>query len=83
MRGHGERLANASLGSRGPPRGGRSTAAASGARPLLGDGDAAATLTRLAAERHDAYAEVADARVDTAGRDPEAVVDAVLEAVGA
>lgn len=59
------------------------TAAASGTRPLLGDGDAAATLTRLAAERHDAYAEVADARVDTAGRDPEAVVDAVLEAVGA
>jgi shikimate kinase len=59
------------------------TALAAGTRPLLEGDDATATLRRLAAERHEAYAAVADTRIDTAGRDPEAVVDAVLEAVGA
>lgn len=57
-------------------------AAQPGARPLLAADDAVVTLTRLAAERHDAYAAVAHIRIDTAGRDPEAVVAAVLEAVG-
>ena len=50
-------------------------------RPLL-DGDPAATLDRLALERSDLYAEVADAVVDTDGAGIEDVVDAVVAALG-
>jgi len=50
-------------------------------RPLLDD-DPAATLDRLAVERSDLYAEVADAVVDTDGAGIEDVVDAVVAALG-
>lgn len=49
-------------------------------RPLL-DADPVATLDRLAAERSDLYAEVADAVVDTDGAGIEDVVDAVVAAL--
>lgn len=49
-----------------------------GTRPLLAGGPAAATLTRLAAARHDAYAAAADAVVSTEDRDIEVVTAAVI-----
>jgi shikimate kinase len=48
-------------------------------RPLLA-GDARASLTRLLALRTPAYEAVADAAVDTEGRDVDDVVAAVLDA---
>lgn len=51
-------------------------------RPLLAD-DAAAALHRLDVERSPLYAEVADIVVDTTGRTPAEVLDAVLEALDA
>lgn len=54
-----------------------------GERPLLATGDPVATLDRLAAARHDAYAEIAHTRVETDGRSVDAVADLVLEAFGA
>ena len=50
-------------------------------RPLL-DGDRAARLAILAAEREQWYGEVADATVEVDARDVAGVVDAALEAVG-
>lgn len=47
------------------------------ARPLLGS-ESPATLERLEAERESAYSATAQMSVDTAGLDPDAVVDAVL-----
>lgn len=52
-----------------------------GHRPLL-DGDRAGTLARLAEERNEMYAEVADVVVDTDDREIDDVVDAVMTAVG-
>lgn len=52
-----------------------------GHRPLL-DGDRAGTLARLAEERSEMYAEVADIVVDTDDRDVDEVVDVVMAAVG-
>mgnify|MGYP003350886003 CR=1 FL=1 len=54
-----------------------------GVRPLLAEGDAVATLARLADARRDAYAEIAHTRVDTAGRTITEVTDLVLGAYGA
>lgn len=48
-----------------------------GWRPFL-DGDAAATLRHLAAERAPLYAEVASATVDVDGLSPGAVVERIL-----
>lgn len=50
-------------------------------RPLL-DADPAAALERLAAERSDLYAEVADVVVDTDDAGVDEVVDAVIAALG-
>jgi shikimate kinase len=46
-------------------------------RPLL-DGDPAATLARLAADRAGLYAEVADVVIDVDKKTPEEVVEAIL-----
>lgn len=54
-----------------------------GSRPLLATGDPVETLDRLAAARHDAYAEIAHTRVETGGRSIDTVADLVLEAFGA
>jgi len=51
-----------------------------GQRPLLGRGDAVATLERLRDVRSSAYEAVASTRVDTEGRSVDDVVDAVVEA---
>lgn len=48
-------------------------------RPLL-DGDPAATLRQMAADRRALYAEVATVRIDTTDRSPAEIVDAVLSA---
>jgi shikimate kinase len=48
-------------------------------RPLLADGEAEATLARLAAERAPIYEAAAHARVVTDGRDVDQVADQVLE----
>lgn len=50
-------------------------------RPLL-NGDAAAALARLDAERQPVYAGVAQVVVEVDGLDPEDVADRVLEAAG-
>lgn len=53
-------------------------------RPLLGGvAEPEARLAALLAERAPLYAEVAEVRVPTDGRTPEAVADAVLAALGA
>jgi shikimate kinase len=52
----------------------------SGHRPLLDD-DPAGTLHRMFSERELLYREVADSVVDVDGRDVEAVVEAVLDAI--
>jgi shikimate kinase len=52
-------------------------------RPLLAGADHATALTRLARLRADAYEAAAHVRVDTADRDVEVVVDAVLDAYSA
>lgn len=49
-------------------------------RPLLRE-DPRHALERLAAERGSLYTEVADVVVDTSGRTPTAVLDAVVEAL--
>jgi len=50
-------------------------------RPLLAGLGAEQALSRILAEREPFYAEVADVRVATAGRTPDAVADRVLEAL--
>nr|NLI49152.1 shikimate kinase [Propionibacterium sp.] len=52
-------------------------------RPLLGDGDVAATLTEMLARRGPVYAEVASLVVDTTARTPEEVVEEVAARVPA
>lgn len=52
----------------------------SDARPLLAD-DAPSSLRRLREGREAWYREVADVRIDTAGRTPEVVARLVLEAL--
>ncbi len=49
-------------------------------RPLLAGAPTVVTLTRLADARAESYAAVAQARVETGGRDVEAVTAAVLAA---
>jgi shikimate kinase len=49
-------------------------------RPLLQD-DPAAVLQRLDGERRDLYAEVADRVIDTAGRNPDDIVDEIAALV--
>ena len=49
-------------------------------RPLLGAGDPAAWLAKLAAEREHAYAQ-AHIRVSSAAMSPEAVVTRIIQAV--
>lgn len=49
-------------------------------RPLLAGGPTVATLTRLADSRAGAYAAAAHARIETGGRDVDAVTAAVLAA---
>jgi shikimate kinase len=51
-------------------------------RPLLDD-DPLGTLRRMAAEREDLYAEVADATIDVSKGRPDELADEVLAAVGA
>lgn len=53
---------------------------ATDSRPLLAD-DAPSSLKRLRESREDWYREVADVRIDTAGRAPEVVARLVLEAI--
>jgi shikimate kinase len=50
-------------------------------RPLL-EGDTAAAMTRLAAERAPYYADVADAVIDVGDLTPDQVADRVLAAAG-
>jgi shikimate kinase len=52
-------------------------------RPLLGPGAPRERLSDLLEARRDLYSATARVRVDTAGRSPEAVADAVLAALGA
>jgi shikimate kinase len=54
----------------------------SGTRPLLAGGPAGPRLEALLAERGPLYAEVAHARIDTDGRTPEQVADAILADAG-
>lgn len=56
--------------------------ASGAARPLLATGDPIATLERIRSLRADAYAGVADSKVDTQHRTIDEVVDAVLDAAG-
>ncbi|MBI1797561.1 MAG: shikimate kinase [Candidatus Eisenbacteria bacterium] len=51
-------------------------------RPVLAGADPGARLAALLASRAPLYAEVADDRIATDGRDAEQVADAVLAAVG-
>lgn len=57
-------------------------AATAAKRPLLRGAPHEERLAALLAERAPLYAEAAEARVSTDGRDPEAVADAVVAALG-
>jgi len=50
-------------------------------RPMLGTGPAEQRLSELRRERHEAYAEVAVACIDTTGRDPDEVAELVLKSL--